>query len=996
MKPCLVRGTFDDVTSCWGRDKALDSFCKLLSQQEAGGPRSILVDGESGVGKSHFLRAVSFKVHAPEQRQYTVFCDDEVQCARHVIERCTHVVSNYGFDTLELDTLLTSLPRVSFLSRFEDPPELKVATELFFELLQRSEVKIVVFIDGINFTRPYLTSWLQHVFKDERARSLIFVSSTNESCSSLLPLEDIDESITISPFSYKESLSYLFNHGVRCEAMAQHIARASRGNLAILAFLGGMLSWTTDNIESSDDAAELFPINLFLRYSPFKAAANSVLCAAIPRICSEKAFSVAASGSIVNLFEWLKKQTFVAQRGDHAFVFHPRVRELLLTHFRAHNPTGFAEAHRRVHSLMSLGSRPFSEIKASDIDLPHLIKGKCEEVYHSFSIASVRRDDFIPSYALLGDVAERVSYSEYLGRQGRNVDALYHLNAALSLWPDHVDALMNRAQVQASLGNIDESFRDASEAIKRDDQSSMYSAALSEILKLHGKYEEALERAEKTLAIDKRSEIALRVKAQCLSALHRHDEAIDSFTELLALRPNNGWYRGMRAFEYAQTKRHEAALEDFSIARAQGYSNVVLDYNISGCLIACRKYEEAIKLISPLLTSFPKDVCLHGRRGISYLKLNLLDDALNDFETILAKDNTHSASRFNRGIVLAEKGRLTEALADLSFVVEQKDLAYEQALEKRMKVLEALKRYEDFLADTGLFFEFQPAYALRLRGKALLLLERSEEAIGAFSESLALEENPSSYLSRASVHLSLRNADACIDDCNKALLLSTSQPLLALELRGKGLLHSARYVEALDDFNKILETTRHPIPILECRGKVYLSLGRYHEAISDFSTVLVEKPESLPALLARAEACVGAKSYAHAVLDLTAALAITPDSTFVLNRRGSALVQAGEYLKAIADLDRVIEDEPLHIAALLNRARAYHDLKDRMSAIADLILVLDEKPDSVAALVLRAECYFGEKLYDLALADIESALLLQPTTLRLSRLRDKIAKFAAL
>jgi tetratricopeptide (TPR) repeat protein len=62
----------------------------------------------------------------------------------------------------------------------------------------------------------------------------------------------------------------------------------------------------------------------------------------------------------------------------------------------------------------------------------------------------------------------------------------------------------------------------------------------------------------------------------------------------------------------------------------------------------------------------PKSAVVHGRRGLAYLKMNKLDDALKDFDAALDISSRQALSLYGRGIIKLRKGDTTGGNDDIN------------------------------------------------------------------------------------------------------------------------------------------------------------------------------------------------------------------------------------------------------------------------------------------------------------------------------------------
>jgi tetratricopeptide (TPR) repeat protein len=121
------------------------------------------------------------------------------------------------------------------------------------------------------------------------------------------------------------------------------------------------------------------------------------------------------------------------------------------------------------------------------------------------------------------------------------------------------------------------------------------------------------------------------------------------------------------------------ALSDFTKA-IQYDSTYYGGYERRGrLLMKLKRYDEAQRDLSNLIETAPKDICtaeIFELRGLANLRLKMYDNALADFTQALSLDSLYSQAYANRGIVLINLNRNTEACADFQKACE---LGFHQA-----------------------------------------------------------------------------------------------------------------------------------------------------------------------------------------------------------------------------------------------------------------------------------------------------------------------------
>ncbi|HJQ01363.1 MAG TPA: tetratricopeptide repeat protein [Jatrophihabitans sp.] len=280
---------------------------------------------------------------------------------------------------------------------------------------------------------------------------------------------------------------------------------------------------------------------------------------------------------------------------------------------------------------------------------------------------------------------------------------------------------------------------------------------------------------------------------------------------------------------------------------------------------------------------------IEAHRGRPQLALQLVTDGITQLDRDLAPDEQllhRSVLRYNRAQVLVGLGRLEEALADYDSVIAL-DPNYAEYHFDRGNLLHRLGRDDEALASFEQAVQLSPPFPEVHYNRAELLvnLGELEQAIASFSYVLELDPDYlDAYVNRASAYAELGEAEQAATDVASGLGLDPANPhLLALRAQLEleaGHLETARtavgqalaadaelagawairgtlnftegaLAEALGDFDRALELAPDEA-ILFNRGSVALALGRFAEAERDFTKVIQADPEQPDGWLERA------------------------------------------------------------------------------------------------------------------------------------------------
>jgi tetratricopeptide (TPR) repeat protein len=267
-------------------------------------------------------------------------------------------------------------------------------------------------------------------------------------------------------------------------------------------------------------------------------------------------------------------------------------------------------------------------------------------------------------------------------------------------------------------------------------------------------------------------------------------------------------------------------------------------------------------------------------------------------------------------------------------------------------------------------------FALRLRGRALYLLDRDEEALADLDRAIKLAPGDKYALTyRGEARTWVGRHEEALADFDQAIALD---PGYSRTLAGRGDTYRlmGRYDEALADLTRAIELNPEDVWVLTSQGETYRLMGRHDEAVSDLTRAIELNPD-VWALTSRGDTYRLMGRHDEAVSDLTRAIQLNPEYAWAIARRGETYRLTGRHDEAVSDLTRAIELNPA-VWALTGRGDTYRLMGRHDEAVSDLTRAIDELNPDVWALTSRGETYRLTGRYDEALADLARAIELNP------------------
>jgi tetratricopeptide (TPR) repeat protein len=293
-------------------------------------------------------------------------------------------------------------------------------------------------------------------------------------------------------------------------------------------------------------------------------------------------------------------------------------------------------------------------------------------------------------------VAFEVALVEYWLYVNRNQDALEEITAATKMYPDSVDLLFLRGEVEAK-GQHSATARDFfSQVIAKNPRHLRASVRLAELQSQAGRHDEALatlQRARSTVGDD---ETLLRLASEELLALRRSTEARELLTKLLALQPNNRLYL-LRAAQMD--------LQAGDIDRALGYLRRLRDQRAldrEAAILMARALDvkeqpaEAAATLMPFAEAAPDDVQLNAEAGRCLVDAKEYDRAQTVLERATKAANGKDAEAlFQYGRLAFRRGEVDNGVSRVKQAIGIDALAHEYRYELARNVFDLKPRAGD-------------------------------------------------------------------------------------------------------------------------------------------------------------------------------------------------------------------------------------------------------------------------------------------------------------
>ncbi len=344
----------------------------------------------------------------------------------------------------------------------------------------------------------------------------------------------------------------------------------------------------------------------------------------------------------------------------------------------------------------------------------------------------------------------------------------------------------------------------------------------------------------------------------------------------------------------------------------------------------------------------------------------------------VAKDSPASKDQFmNRGLVYLDGGKFDEAIADFDRVIalDPKD---PWALADRAVALVWKRDFGAAEKDLAAAEAIDPNNLVLLRGRALKAELKGDYKAAAELYSKSLEREPESGFvlgHRALAYRALDQNEKALADSEEALKKIPTWVELRL-MRATIQLFAGKKDAAAAEAASLVGSDPKSIDAFVGAGRIYARLAMQKEAMAAFDQALAIKPEAY-IFINRAQSR-SFTDHAGRIADLDAALKLDPKNSYALAEKAEELAVLGEYKRALELYNQVIAGSPNDQGFALRRAVMLY--KSGGTTEAEKIFST-EKAKARSSHDFNSLCWAKATaaiLLDQAMKDCEEALRLDP------------------
>ncbi len=485
-----------------------------------------------------------------------------------------------------------------------------------------------------------------------------------------------------------------------------------------------------------------------------------------------------------------------------------------------------------------------------------------------------------------------------------------HASRAIELMPDDVGSRIRRSLVYAAENKLALALEDCDILIQAHPELASAHGARGRVLQLEGEFDEAI--AACTRAIDLGLEAALVFLARGISyaSTNRAELAVADCETALALEPNNALACQLRGTLSMQNGELDSALQAFRKASELAPEWTEPRAHLAWLYRLKDDPQSAVDEQSILVSQQPKNAAHYVNRAYAYAQLHDYEKAKCDLDLACQLDPANEQGFYVRGQFWMQRQEYDLALHDFNRVLSMTD-DHDNARLHRAIALVYLKRPAEALDDCAKLIVKHPAdpHAYAWRAYALQVIGNETAAAADFSR---VREIVPEYADQTTVQsLSAKAAGLqAREEYHRAIEIADEiialAPDMAVGYRIRASQHwdLEQFVEAYDDYTRVLEFEPYKPEVLSARGQVQAEMGEWQQALDDLDRAIeLSRTAGLHMTLAyslsgRALALAGLGRFGDSTRDYEESVVLCPTNPWVYYYRGMVMYQRGECLDA--------------------------------------------------------------------------------------------------
>ncbi len=473
------------------------------------------------------------------------------------------------------------------------------------------------------------------------------------------------------------------------------------------------------------------------------------------------------------------------------------------------------EAHKKQQAESQI--EQLSEHRAKEPSGPSKPAAKSADVEAVISVIPAR-EDLVRTQEPRDKQAEieRLTREGMLAQaEGRHGDAIALLNQVIKLEPARAGSYHARGLALAAEGWIEEAIADYGRAIELNPANTTFYIDRARAYEMVGRAHDALSDLGAAIKIDNDAD-ARFARGQIHAGLENHAAAWSDFDAVIRARsdfPGGHLARGIAA---AHIERHEEAILDLTHA------------------------------LTEQSESRDERLSAYFHRAGAYHALGRHDEAILNYDNVVALSNNHMAALLGRAASREAQGDLERAIDDYSKAISFEPLNAE-AIYGRATAFTHMEDYPRALKDFDRALDLNDQFAEAYQGRAYIhaLDQRYDLAKSDYTRALTLKpDDADCHFSRGCIFAELGETERALADYQRSIELNPED--VGAYFNRALLLETAEELdEALIDFRKVVALDPENADAHERIGSVLCEQDKFVEALRAFETALSLDPGNL-------------------------------------------------------------------------------------------------------------------------------------------------------
>lgn len=454
------------------------------------------------------------------------------------------------------------------------------------------------------------------------------------------------------------------------------------------------------------------------------------------------------------------------------------------------------------------------------------------------------------------------------------------------------------------------------------------------------KHSKALEAANEAVRLKPNQPEVLLARAHIEIGNLMYKEAARDCDSVLKLNPKSAGAYSRRGYSYCRLGQYEKGIADLtkSIELNQvemtswdacfDYKNRAIAYRHLGKTKLAEKDEAQAQILNAI------------QRARGYRMQIQLAPAVALMNEAVSKHPDNLYLRYFRGVAEMNDGRLSDAIADFTFVA-QHDPACTSVLYFRGDCHSRLHQMQASIDDYSTIIARKPY---------LVAVSDTAETGRCKGRELTYDESIVSvadiYVLRSKQYARLKQLDKALKDLDHALELAPDDKD-ARQDRANLYLTMKKYPLAIQECSTILAKNPKSLKIYETRANVYIAANQLEKALQDYDKMVAIADTDPPIYLLRGQLLFKLGRYDKAIADFTTVSKLNPSEDDAFRLRGDCFLKLNQFEKAVSDYSEAISrDKAGNIDAYASRAIAYEKLGRQDLAQKDKQTFRDNSPKS--------------------------------------------------